>query len=106
MKISRRVVYDRIGVLGNKGTYQRMIGGTGNKTKICRGNNGAISLFSGNPEHYKRLGKMRFLHMKTRLTVDFAKFVNWYNKIHLRFLFMTSALCPRRLPPFFLGVIS
>ena len=43
------------------------------QTKICRGNKGTNSLLSGNREHCKRLRKIKLLHRKARLNVDFCK---------------------------------
>ena len=80
--------------------------GNREQKNVCRGNKGTVSLLSGNWEHYKRLIKIKFLHRKARLNLIFAKFVNWYSKILLRFVFMTSALCPRRLPAFFLEIMN
>ena len=65
-----------------------------------------ISLLSRNWEHCKRLRKIKFVHRKARLNVDFAKFVNRYKKILLRFVSMTSALSPRRLPTFSTQVMN
>ena len=66
--------------------------GNREQIEICRGNKGTISLVSGNREHCKILKKIKFLHRKARLNVDFCKFVNWHNKIFVRFVFMSSAL--------------
>ena len=47
--------------------------GNREQIKICRGNKGIITLLPGNREHYKRLRKVKFLHRKARLNVDFCK---------------------------------
>ena len=43
------------------------------QTKICRGNQGTISLLLGNREHCKRLRKINFLNRNASLNVDFCK---------------------------------
>ena len=56
-----------------QGKMPKNIWGNRKQTKVCRGNNGTIILLSENWEHYKRLRKIKFLHRKARLNVDFCK---------------------------------
>ena len=90
----------RIGVLANRGTSQRAIGGTGNKQKSVEGTREQLVCFQGTGKSKNR-ERLSFYTEKPDQISMFAKFVNWYNKIFMRFVYMTSALCCRRLPAFF-----